>query len=154
MEIKKANQEDLNDILRLQKVCYKTEAELHDEYDIPPLNQDLDSMLDDFNKMLILKGSIDGKIIGSVRGYKNGKTCYIGRLIVHNDYQNKGYGRMLMDAIEREFDGCDRYELFTGFKSQKNLYLYKKLGYKEFKQERLSEKITFIYLEKLNAKEK
>jgi len=61
---------------------------------------------------------------------------------------------MLMDAIEREFDGCDRYELFTGFKSQKNLYLYKKLGYKEFKQERLSEKITFIYLEKLNAKEK
>ena len=148
IEIKKASQNDLSDILSLQKSCYKSEAELHDEYDIPPLNQDLDSMLDDYNNMLILKGSIKEEIIASVRGFVKDKTCYIGRLIVSNNWQNLGYGRMLMNSIENEFINCDRYELFTGYKSEKNLYLYNKLGYKEFMQKKINEKLTFIYLEK------
>jgi len=151
IEIIKATGEDLKEILRLQKQCYQTEAELHDEYDIPPLNQDLDSIQIDFSKMLILKGIINGKIIASVRGNMEDKTCFIGRLIVSSEYQNRGYGRMLMNAIENEFIDCEKFELFTGYKSQKNLYLYNKLGYNEFKQVKLSNKLTLIYLEKINS---
>ena len=71
---------------------------------------------------------------------------------MHNDYQNKGLGRKLMQAIEERFPNCDRFELYTGEKSLKNLYLYNKLGYKEFKQERLSEKVNLVFLEKQNKK--
>lgn len=53
-----------------------------------------------------------------------------------------------MNSIENYFMGCERYELFTGQKSVKNLYLYKKLGYKVFKEEKISEKLALVYLEK------
>jgi hypothetical protein len=65
------------------------------------------------------------------------------------DFQNKGIGRLLLDAIESTFKDCQRFELFTGFKSQKNLYLYNKLGYKEFKRQIINDNLTMIYLEKI-----
>ncbi len=148
IEISLANQDDLETILQLQKDCYISEAEIHDYYDIPPLNEDLKSIENNFAKMTILKGQFDGEIIASVRGYSKNGTCYIGRLIVSKDFQNRGIGRMLMDSIEAKYMDCDRFELFTGFKSQKSLYLYNKLGYREYKQQEINDKLTLIYLEK------
>jgi predicted GNAT family N-acyltransferase len=148
IEIINAVQQDLETILELQKACYQSEAEIHDEYDIPPLNQDMESIKDDFAKMVILKGQVDGQIVASVRGFAKGGTAYIGRLIVKNDIQNQGIGKQLMNSIETVFMHCNRYELFTGFKSQKNLYLYNKLGYKEFRKHRVNDKLTLVYLEK------
>lgn len=54
----------------------------------------------------------DGKIIGSVRAFEKGETCYIGRLIVHADYQNQGFGTKLLNRIENIFNS-KRFELFT-----------------------------------------
>lgn len=150
MEIKifEADKTDLETILELQKECYLSEAELHDDFDIPPLKQDIESITDEYNKGVILKAVIDNTIIGSVRGYFLNGSSYIGKLIVKNGFQNKGIGKLLMNSIESKFGYSDRYELFTGFKSQKNLYLYNKLGYKEFKRDKISNKLTLVYLEK------
>ena len=150
IDISNAQQDDLSIILQLQKDCYITEAEIHDDYDIPPLHQDLNSIKNDYNDMTILKGQINGQIVASVRGYEKDGTCYIGRLIVSKEFQNKGIGRLLMDSIEFNFMDCNRFELYTGFKSQKNLYLYNKLGYKEFKRQKINDKLTLVYLEKIN----
>jgi hypothetical protein len=90
VEILPANRNDLRIILDLQKDCYLTEAALHDEYNIPPLTQDLKSLETEYNSgVLILKAMIDSQIVGSVRGYANNGTCYIGRLIVDKILQNK-----------------------------------------------------------------
>ena len=77
------------------------------------------------------------------------QTAYIGKLIVSEEFQNKGIGSMLLHAIESSLHNCNRYELFTGNKSQKNLYLYTKLGYKEFNQQIINNTVTLIYLEKI-----
>ena len=53
-----------------------------------------------------------------------------------------------MREIEGAFPECVRYELFTGAKSAKNLYLYQKLGYKRYKTEKVTEGLHFVYLEK------
>ncbi len=148
LKILPADFSDLPTILELQKDCYISEAKSVDDYSIPPLTQDLASIRQDHEKTIILKGVINNQIIASVRAYANDSTCYIGRLIVHQDFQNKGIGRIILQAIEDRFSHCDRYELYTGEKSLKNLYLYNKLGYKEFKKEQLSEKVTFVFLEK------
>lgn len=111
--------------------AYLSEAELYNDFDIPPLKQDLESITN--GNGIILIGMIDEHIIGSVRGNSFQGTCFIGKLIVKNGFQNKGIGQLLMNSIERKFGYFNRYELFTGFKSLKNLYLYSKLGYKEFK---------------------
>lgn len=77
-----------------------------------------------------------------------GDTCCISRLAVHPDHQNKGIGKELMLAIENRFSGAKRYELFTGHKSGKNLALYERLGYRTFGEERQSDTVTLILMEK------
>jgi ribosomal protein S18 acetylase RimI-like enzyme len=89
------------------------------------------------------------KIAGSVRAYTEGDTCYISRLIVLPEYQNRGIGKALMSEIEKQFKNIvTRYELFTGSRDQRNLYRYNKLGYKPFKTEYLNSEITFVFMEK------
>jgi GNAT superfamily N-acetyltransferase len=150
IDILPANLNDLNTILQLQKDCYIIEAEIHNEYNIPPLMQSLKSLENEFKKSVILKGQVDGQIIASVRGYSDHGTCHIGRLMVRKDYQNKGIGKTLMNSIESIFKDCSRFELFTGFKIEKNLYLYNNLGYKEFKRQIINNNLTLVYLENLS----
>lgn len=148
MKITNASVDDLKEILELQKLAFQVQAKIYNDYTIPPLVQTYEEIIDDYSNHVYLKAIINNKIIGSVRGYQEGETCYIGRLIVHPNFQNQGIGSKLMDAIEQYFKNIKRCELFTGHKSVKNIYLYKKLGYKIFKSEPLNEKVTHIFFEK------
>jgi ribosomal protein S18 acetylase RimI-like enzyme len=148
MEIERAMISDAEEILSLQKLAYRSEAEIYNDFNIPPLVQTLESIEKDFENQYFLKAVMDGKIIGSVRAYTKEGTCYIGRLIVHPDFQNRGIGTDLMNEIERIFNTCRRFELFTGDKSERNLYFYQKLGYKIFKKAKITDQTMIVYLEK------
>lgn len=148
MLIEKAVQEDAPEILALQKLAYLSEAAIYNDYTIPPLTQTLEGILADFEAQVYLKAVVDGVIIGSVRGYVKGGTCYVGRLIVHPHHQNRGIGTRLVEAIEMHFEGTPRFEIFTGVKSERNLYLYQKLGYKVFETRQLTEQVALHFLEK------
>jgi GNAT superfamily N-acetyltransferase len=93
---------------------------------------------------------VDDTIIGSVRANDQDGTCYIGKLMVNPNHQNKGIGKMLMNAIEGFFPKS-RYELFTGSKSKKNIVLYKKLGYKAFRERLSTPDFSLVYLEKKSS---
>ena len=103
MNIEPAYVRDAEEILELQKLAYRSEAAIYDDYAIPPLTQTLEEMRADFNGNLFLKASDEGTIIGSVRGHLNQGTCFIGRLIVHPAHQGRGLGTSLMNAIDRLF---------------------------------------------------
>ena len=148
MEISKAEKEDLPQILSLQYLAYQSEAELFKSKDIPPLKQTLNELEEEFDRGLILKlTSDDNKIIGSVRANSDGKTTYIGKLMVHPDYRHQGFGRKLLIEIERCFPNT-RYELFTSTKSLDNIRFYKSMGYKIFNQKEMSEELIFTYMQK------
>ena len=70
---------------------------------------------------------------------------------MNGDHQNKGIGSKLMREIETYYQDKDiiKYDLFTGEKSQKNIYFYQKLGYKIYKNEKLNENIKIVFKEKL-----
>jgi len=148
MEIEKATVLDAEELLTLQKLAYRSEAEIYNDFNIPPLVQTLESIQKDLEDQFFLKAMISERIIGSVRAYAQGTTCYIGRLIVHPDFQNRGIGKRLMNEIETNFNQCERFELFTGDRSERNIYLYKKLGYKIFKTANITDRTTIVYLEK------
>ncbi len=154
MIIERASASDAEEILALQKMAFKNEAEIYNDFNIPPLVQTLEEIKDDFRRQIFLKATIDGRIIGSVRAFAKEETCYIGRLIVHPDFQNQGIGTKLMNEIENLFRICRRFELFTGNKSERNIYLYQKIGYKIFKTEKITDNVTLIYLEKTLAQTK
>jgi GNAT superfamily N-acetyltransferase len=145
---------DASVILEIQKVAYREEAEIYGDYSIPQLHQTLASMEEDFAKHTVLKAVTSDietgqpLIVGSVRAYQQGQTCFISRLMVRSGFANQGIGSRLMQAIEAQFSQASRYELFTGYKSTRNLYLYQKLGYYIYMHEQVNELVTPARLEK------
>jgi ribosomal protein S18 acetylase RimI-like enzyme len=148
VRIEQAEIEDAEEILELQRLAYSSEAAIYDDYTIPPLTQTLEDIESDFDRHLFLKAIVDDQIIGSVRGYLEEGSCFIGRLIVHPAYQNQGIGSRLMEEIENRFGEAKRFELFTGHKSRRNIYLYGKLGYEAFRTVRVNDDLKLVYLEK------
>lgn len=146
--ITQASSEDAVAILELQKLAYQSEAKLYNDFSIPPLLQTLDELRGNFACKVFLKTQVEEKIVGSVRGYQAGDTCYIERLIVHPDYQGQGIGTTLMEKIELCFSQVQRFELFTGHKSERNIHLYEMLGYKIFKGEEINQTLSFVFMEK------
>ena len=149
MRVKLAVVEDASAILDLQKLCYQSEAAIYDDYSIPPLQQTIDSMRDEFENKVVLKAVESGRIIGSVRAFVKDDTCFVERLIVHPEFQNKGIGKKLLGSVESIFLSARRFELFTGEMSAKNLALYGSMGYREFKREPLSGRVRLVYMEKV-----
>ncbi len=149
MTITRAAAADAAEILALQKLAYQSEAAIYQDYGIPPLTQTLAELQAEFLRRHVLKALEAGRIVGSVRAHLDQGTCYIGRLIVHPAYQNRGLGTKLMAEIEACFPEARRYELFTGHRSARNLYLYQKLGYRPGRREKVSEKLTMVFLEKV-----
>ena len=147
--VQEATREDAPEILALQRLAYLSEAAIYDEYGIPPLTQTLEELRADFGRQVYLKAVLDGRIIASVRAHAGGGTCFVGRLIVHPDSQNQGIGSRLMEEIETLFGQARRFELFTGHRSERNLYLYQKLGYRPFRREQVTAALTLAYLEKV-----
>lgn len=145
-----ASPDDAAEILALQKIAYRSEAKLNDDWTIPPLTETLPEIMSEFETKVFLKAVCAGKIIGSVRAshdFDSG-TCQVGRLIVHPDYQGNGIGALLMDRIETAFPHAERFELFTSTKSTNNIRLYQRLGYREYREEDLSPKVRLVFMEK------
>jgi len=148
MEIQVATIEDAQEILELQKYAYVSEAELHDDFKIPPLMQTLEELISEFEKRTILKITDDGALLASGQVKYSDGCCYIGRMAVLPEFQGRGIGSKLLSALEAVFPDAKRFELFTGEKSEKNLAMYSRRGYMPFKTAALG-KTKVIFLERL-----
>jgi ribosomal protein S18 acetylase RimI-like enzyme len=142
-----SDEADAGEVLDLQKLAYQSEAALNSDFSIQPLTQTLDELIAEYRNGVVLKAELNGEIIGSVRAYEKGSTVYIGKLIVHPSHQGKGLGKRLLMEIEGKFFK-KRFELFTSGRSERNLRLYEKAGYKRFKEETTESGITLVYMEK------
>lgn len=150
IEIQEAKPQDCEEIIFLQKAAYESEAKLYNDWTLPPLLQTPDSLREELETSLILKGVEGKKIVGSVRAKLVADTCHIGRLIVHPDFQGKGIGTELLKHIEKRFSQTGQYELFTGSKSESNIRFYLRNNYEISKTQALNETISLVYLIKLN----
>jgi ribosomal protein S18 acetylase RimI-like enzyme len=150
--IETADVNDAETILQLQRTAYQSEAKLYNDFEIPPLIETLSQLKALFSNHIFLKATADAKIVGSVRANISNGSCHIGRLIVDPNYQNRGIGTQLLAEIERKHSTCRRFELFTGIKSQRNIRLYEKAGYKAFKTQSVSNKLSLICFEKVKQK--
>ena len=149
MLIQRATAADLPEILAVQKVAFQSEAEIYGDTSLPALRQSLADITADFQRMLVLKGVVNGKIVASIRGYDDGQgTAHLQRLCVLPYFRGRRLGLRLIQAIEKEFPKARRFEIFTGHRSHTNLHIYGKLGYKTFKTEPYTANIQRVYMEK------
>jgi ribosomal protein S18 acetylase RimI-like enzyme len=149
MKISQATIDDAEEILCLQKLAYRIEADRYNDDNISPLKQTLEEIKEQFKNHIFLKAVSNRKIIGTVRAYEENGVCYLGRLAVHTEMQNRGIGTALMQEIEKYYKPM-RFELFVGSKSDNNIHLYKKLGYHIFKTAKYEiGNIVISYMEKI-----
>jgi len=152
IKIEAATEQDLDRILQLQKKAFYDQALIYNDFNLPPLIQTIEDLREEFRLKAIYKVQQDGIIIASIRCSVKDNTLYLEKLIVDPDFQNRGIGTTVMTEIEKRYSSAvNRYALFTGHKSERNLYLYHKLGYREIRQETIRDDLRLIYLEKAHA---
>ncbi|MDN3295294.1 GNAT family N-acetyltransferase [Streptomyces ficellus] len=150
--ISAASAQDAEQILKLQYLCYQSEAELYGDYSIEPLTQSLDDLTAELDRGHALVARLGDEVIGSVRGrIDDTGTATIAKLIVHPRMRRHGLGGRLLDAIELHFaadPAAKRYQLFTGHRSEANLSLYRKKGYETVATREAGPRLTLVTLEK------
>jgi ech hydrogenase subunit C len=146
--INRANQKDIPEILALQKIAYRSEAELYGDDSVPALGQTMEEITIDFDRMIFLKAVVNGKIIGSIRGCRDGDIAHISRVIVHPYFQRRGLATRLIKQIEQEVGDVRLYEGFTGHQSLRNIHLYEKMGYRQVRTEPFTSTVNWVYMQK------
>ena len=149
MNIQPACQQDLPEILAVQREAFEAEAQLVNDWNIPPLTQTLDELTNDWRKGIMLKAvNEDGIIVGTVRGHMAPDGFYIGRLAVQPQWQGRGCGSALLEAMIARAEP-NRLVLFTSTKSERNLRLYERFGFKPFKNSATATGVPLVWLEKV-----
>ncbi|MYS04939.1 GNAT family N-acetyltransferase [Streptomyces sp. SID6041] len=161
--ISAADAADAEHILKLQYLCYQSEAALYGDWSIEPLTQSLDGLRAELAEGYGLVARLGEEVVASVRAsIDEDGTVRIAKLIVHPRMQRHGIGGRLLDGIERHFAGLEgtavretpspkRFQLFTGHRSEGNLRLYRSKGYAQVATRELGPKLTLVTLEKAAA---
>lgn len=103
-----------------------------------------------FDEMLRLNHDLcfvleeDGKIVGTILGSYDGRSVSVHRLAVKTEHQKKGYGKLLIETLEKKMKerGIQRIFLQVHTSNQKVLGFYRKLGYVDDPLITLQKKIT------------
>ena len=112
------------------------------------MTQSLASLLAEIGSTTVLKVSVGGALVGSVRARLAEQTCLIGRLFVAPQRQGQGIGSALLSAIEVQFASAAVFELFTGSRSEGNIRLYRRHGYAIAATERLTDQVDIVVMRK------
>jgi ribosomal protein S18 acetylase RimI-like enzyme len=148
LTISEAAPDDAERILATQRLAFEVQAQLYQDWNIPPLTETADEIRQAIATQLVLIAQDGPSLVGSVRVRVEGDTAHIGRLFVHPDYRGRGLGKRLMEAAEAHVPHARRMELFTGWKSERNLNLYRSLGYTQFGEGVDKSGVRVLYLEK------
>ncbi|MFF7412732.1 GNAT family N-acetyltransferase [Streptomyces lydicus] len=150
--ISAATDQDAEQILKLQYLCYQTEAALYDDYGIEPLTQTLADLRAELGAGCVVVARLGEEVVGSVRGTVDADgTAAIAKLIVHPRLQRHGLGGRLLAAVEERLAAersARRYRLFTGHRSEGNLRLYRSHGYAPVATEQRGQRLNLVTLEK------
>jgi GNAT superfamily N-acetyltransferase len=153
VRIDTARLSDADAVLKPCYLAYRSEAQLYDDWSIPPLREAYADVVRAVDEGVVLVARCGDEIVGSVRGLTRGRQIEVGRLVVYPRLRQHGIGSRLLHAIEAAFPDAERFALFTGERSPATLRLYAKHGYCELRRELVSPKLTMVVLEKqLTAK--
>jgi len=144
--IMRARPEDAGEILTVQRAAYVTEAQLYGDPFIAPLLESVGQVAEAIATGTVLKAVAGSRIVGAVRGRLTGTTCLVGRLVVAPDRQRQGIGSALLTALHESVPEASAFDLFTGHLSEGNLRLYRRLGYRETRRERVADHLTLVHL--------
>ncbi len=149
----KANYEELNTILQMQKEAFSDLYSKYQDTETSPATEQYEDILLRFNQpettyYFIMAGSDKIGVIRIV-DFKDGiKRKRISPIFIMPEYRNKGYAQQAIKEAEN-IHGKRHWKLDTILQEKGNCYLYEKLGYHQTgKTEQINDKMTIVFYEK------
>ena len=123
MIIRKAGLQDLNDIVRIERLCFPEET---------AFPAGMFAYLIRHAQALVAL-DIDGRMMGFIVGYASGRTGVIYTLDVDPEFRRKGVGTRLLNDLEEQFrsKGAAACRLEAAVENPAALGLYRKQGYRD-----------------------
>lgn len=149
--ILRAEPKDADAVLAVQKQAFEVEALRVQNWDIPPMAEVLESVLEQIKEGFVLKAVVGDRLVGSIRGIPNGAVCGIHRLSVDQQFRGKGLGSALLLAIEQAHPDVSGFELVTNGAMEENVRFYVRHGYQVQERVRHSESITLVHMAKRSS---
>lgn len=146
--IMSAERADAQEILELQRIAFESEAVLYNDRNIAPLSESVESLRRDFDNHIVLKATLRDRIVGTIRATEVDGCCVLRKMSVLPEYQGRWLGVRLMREMEKRFPGVRKFLLFTGYRSERNIGLYLRLGYKVTHLEDRSPEVSLVHMEK------
>ena len=122
--ITKAKDSDTAGILAVQRAAFSRYPN-----HVDPQIETTEKLTADMSAGCVLVATLNGQIVGSVRGVVSEGRGLISRLSVDPNFQRRGYARQLMLAIESALGKASILELYTGVDNAESLALYARCGY-------------------------
>jgi N-acetylglutamate synthase-like GNAT family acetyltransferase len=112
--VRKAVEEDIPQVQELSKEAFRMYAESAGIMAlVSPLNESYEDLQREIQNKMVFVAESEGVIIGSVRiEVKPDKTAYLSRFGVRGEFQNKGIGKILMDAIDESMNELEISKLY------------------------------------------
>ncbi|MDJ0361912.1 GNAT family N-acetyltransferase [Rhodococcus sp. H29-C3] len=146
---------DAGELFTLQRAAYVTEAQAHEDLNLPPLVESLTEVTNELDKPEVDSfGLRDGaqRLVGAVRVRvlpANARCAEVGRLVVAPDVQGRGLGSRLLELVEERLsEDITELKLFTGEHSVGNLRLYSRFSYRETHRVPTANGYALVYLSK------
>ena len=145
-----ASRSDLDNVLLLYKSLLNTKYCVWDEY-----YPSMDNIIEDYNNNSLYVIKDNNKIIAAISivpvnelddYFNNKNACEIARVGVLADYQNKGYGRLLVsNIIEIVKNRYDAIHLAVEVNNCYAIRLYEHFGFKRVCEAKMYDNTYFLY---------
>lgn len=146
ISLRKASVDDANELLELQKEVFMPFLLRYEDYETSPATQTMDRFTRRFDIGDYYKILFNDALIGSI--YIHELDPGVMKLHIINileEYQGRGIAQAVIKRIEAMYPQAYRWELETILSEPRNCYLYEKMGYVRFGENKvINDKLTLI----------
>ncbi|MFF2886420.1 GNAT family N-acetyltransferase [Paenibacillus sp. NPDC057967] len=121
------NREVAKQLLAVQLPAYRIEADLIGFWDIPPLRDTAETIMD--SSEIFIGYRIDGVLAGFISYEDEGDALDICRMVVHPDYFRRGIAKSLLAYVLEGEGKHKRVKVSTGAKNEPAIALYRSFGF-------------------------
>jgi GNAT superfamily N-acetyltransferase len=140
---------EATDVLVLQRLAYRLEADLIGRDDIPPLLEEVTDLQRCGESFF---GCFTADTLCGAIAYKvTDGTLDLHRVMVHPDFLRRGIASRLVAFVEALEPGCRRVIVSTGSRNLPGRRLYARLGFHETGERAVTPDLWIVSCEKLRA---
>jgi GNAT superfamily N-acetyltransferase len=141
--------DDAGEALTVQRAAFVAEARVYGTVEIPPLTETFDQMRHEIETAVTIGAFSGSRLVGSARLTLDGSIGWISRVAVAPDQQGRGIGGGLLERLEAAAPpSVTVFQLCAGGRSDTNLAIYERRGYREFERRRDSAGVELACMRK------